>query len=181
MTPASSRRQFLQSAATASTTLSLGEWGSLRDISCVSDKDATVAPDLIGYDREIAALAHLMEETPREKCVELMMERFRGGMTYRQFLAALYQAGVTAQTQYGGHSAFAVCSAHQLSLTMPAHELLLPVFWALDAYKVSLSRFPDKTHNPTLHALKGPLPSSEQAEGELRAGIARIMHELGVA
>lgn len=173
MTSVPSRRRFLQSAATAGTALGLGEWGGLLGFSFARDKDAMVTPDLIGYDREIAALARLIEETPREKCVELMMERFRKGMTYRQFLAALYQAGVTAKTYYGGHSAYAVCSAHQLSLELPAHESLMPVFWALDAYKVSLTRYPDKNHNPTLHALKGPLPSAEKAEDELRAGIER--------
>jgi len=61
MTPVPSRRRFLQSTATAGAALGLGEWGGLLGFSVQRDGDATVAPDLIGYDPEIAALARLIE------------------------------------------------------------------------------------------------------------------------
>ena len=128
-----------------------------------------VTPGLVRYSAEIMPVVKLIANTPREECVEVMMEQLRKGLPYRHFLAALYLATVNAPTQHSLHAALSVYAAHQLSLELPAQETLLPVFWALDNFKERLDRYQYGPDQQT--ALKGPLPATDIAGDELRAGI----------
>ncbi|MFN0129255.1 MAG: hypothetical protein ACKV19_21510 [Verrucomicrobiales bacterium] len=157
------------SAATAAAVVSTGEWSALVGISPASAQEAVVTPDLVRYNAGIEPIVRLIADTPREKCVEVMMNQLRNGLPYRHFLAALYLATFRAPTIHSLHAALSVYASHQLSLELPAQESLLPVFWALDNFKERLNRYSYGAAERI--ALKGPLPSAENAGVELRAGI----------
>jgi hypothetical protein len=163
------RRHVLKSATSVGAAIGLGEWSGLLGFSPANAHDATVTPELVRYSAEIQPVVKLIADTPRQACVEVMMEQLRQGLPYRHFLAALYLATVNAPTQHSLHAALSVHAAHQLSLELPAQESLLPIFWALDNFKERLDAYQYGPAQQTM--LKGPLPAADTAADELRAAI----------
>jgi hypothetical protein len=170
MPPHASRRSFLQVAATAGASLGLGEWAGLLPLSPANADEAKVTPDLVRFGPDIEPIVRLIEETARDKCVTVMVEQLRNGLPYRHFLAALYLANI--RTAVIDHPLAVLHSADQLALDLPAAERLLPAFWALDSLKAHQARGKNKQFTPKLKPLAGKLPSAEQAEKELHAGMA---------
>src|SRR5258708_6881416 len=160
------RRSFLRSAAGASLFGALADWKGLSDISPVSAQETAVTPDIVRFDPSIEPLVKLLEETPRDKCPEMMVERLRRGVTYRQFLAALFLAGIrNVNPQPPGfkfHCVFVIHAAHQLSLDAPVQERLLPLFFALDNFKTA-QEDDRKQGDFRLLPVQGKLPSPETA------------------
>jgi hypothetical protein len=163
-----SRRRFLQSAATAGVALGLGEWSGLLPLGPATAADAEVPADLIRFGPELEPIVRRIEETPRARCPALMIEELQRGLPYRQFLAALFLAGLRNRA-LGGHHVALLHSANQLALDAPAAERLLPAFWALDSFKADLER---RQPTPVLKALTGRLPSAGNAGEELEAAMA---------
>lgn len=166
MTREPSRRYFLQTAATAGTALGLGEWVGLLPLTPAT-ADAKVTPDLIRFSADIEPIVRLIEETPRAKCPDMMIEQLKSGLPYRQFLAAMFLAGLRNRA-LGGHHIALLHSANQLALDAPAAERLLPTFWALDSFKADLDR---RRPTPTLMTFSGRLPAADKAEEELHAAM----------
>ena len=167
------RRHFLQTAATASVAAGLGEWAKLLPLSPATAAEAKVTPDLVRFGPDIEPVVKLIEETPREKCIGVMIEQLRKGLPYRQFLAALYLAAIRAAKWHGGihgydHSAYLVHSANQLSLDLPAAARLLPAFYALEGFKGGQQAYPNK---PGTRQLSGTLPAAGKATAELHAAM----------
>jgi hypothetical protein len=151
----------------------LGDAALLR-LSPLFAADAEVTPQMVQLRPEIEPLVRLIENTPREKCFEMMARELRGGRSYREFLAALFLAGIrNVNPQPPGfkfHCVFAIHSAHQLSLDAPAEEGLLPLFWALDYFKQSERRDIDEG-DFHLGPVRGALPAAENAWKEFRAAM----------
>lgn len=131
-------------------------------------------PEMVQLRPEIEPMVQLIERTPREKCFPMMAEQLRSGMPYRQFLAALYLAGIrNVSPQPPGfkfHCVFAIHAAHQLSLDAPVGERLLPLFWALDAFKASQQRDVEEG-DFRLRPVAGKLPSATRAWAEFHAAM----------
>ena len=76
--------------------------------------------DQVTLREDIRPLVQLIENTPRERCFEQIAEQLRRGLPYRDFLAALYLAGIrNVNPQPPGfkfHCVFAVSYTH---LTLP--------------------------------------------------------------
>jgi hypothetical protein len=162
------RRDFLKSLTR------FGVLGALGDAAAVGlnplwAADARVTPELVRLSPEIEPLVKLIEETPREKCFEMIAGQLRRGCSYRQFLGALFLAGIrNVNPQPPGfkfHCVFVIHSAHQMSLDAPADERLLPLLWALDNFKASQQRDIDEG-DFHLGPLTGKLPSAAQAWDE---------------
>ena len=60
----------------------------------LSRADAEVTPDIVKFRPEIEPLVALIERTPRDRCAEMAVEQLRGGVSYRQLLAALFLGGL---------------------------------------------------------------------------------------
>jgi hypothetical protein len=86
------RRQFLQ--ATAGTLGGLQLSDALLSVSPLSAAETTVTPDIVQLKPDIEPIVRLIEETPREKCAQVMVQQLKGGLPYRQFVAALFLAGI---------------------------------------------------------------------------------------
>jgi hypothetical protein len=143
------RRRFLQAIAVG---------GLSTSFRRVQANESEAAPIRFGGDLE--PIVRLIEETPREKCVPVLVEQLRTGLPQRRFLAAIFLAALRKQNSH--HSVYLVHSAHQVSLDVAPPDRLLPLFWAVDHFKWHQEKFP----TPALLTLAGPLPRAEQAEAE---------------
>ncbi len=135
------RRSFLRIAGGSTAWAGLGDLGFLAQLGPVSAAEAKLAPAMVQVHPEIEPLVRLLENTPRERLLEEVGSRIRHGLTYREVLAALLLAGVrNIQPRPVGfkfHAVLVVNSAHLASLSSPDSDRWLPVFWALDQFKVS--------------------------------------------
>ena len=129
---------------------------------------------IVRFDPDIEPIVRLIEDTPRADCIGILARRLNAGLAYRDFLSALFLAGIrNVNPQPPGfklHCVFVIHSANQLSLEAPANERLLPLFWALDYFKQAQER-DAKEGDFVLREIKGRLPRAGTAWAEYRAGM----------
>jgi hypothetical protein len=134
----SSRRGFLKQAG-AGALSGLGSWEALLPQSLDHGGDGPVHPDRARFGAELEPLVQLIETTERDKCLEAVFERLVSGVSYRQFLGALFLAGVREVNPrpcgFKLHCVFVIHAVHLMSLDAPVGEHLLPLFYALDYLK----------------------------------------------
>ena len=91
----------------------------------------------------------------------MMVEQLRCGLPYRNFLAALFLAGIRDVSPHPPgfkfHCVFAIHSANQMSLDAVSEDRLLPLFWALDQFKKSQA---DNVRQGDFHMTKLTGPSA---------------------
>jgi hypothetical protein len=167
------RRDFLKSSAEAGLLLGCVTPQALAALAPQERGQAKVTPDLVRFTPDVEPIVRLIEETPREKCFDMMVEQLRCGLPYRNFLAALFLAGVRDvkphPVGFKFHCVLAIHSANQLSLDAVSEDRLLPLFWALDQFKGSQNdRRQGNYHMPKL---TGTLPSPEKAADEFHAAM----------
>lgn len=165
------RRQFLGAAAGAG---AFGALDVLLDVAPASAREAAMTPDIVRFSPDIEPLVRLIEDTPRSRCIEVMAEQVRKGVTYQQFLAALFLAGIrNVNPQPPGfkfHCVFLAHSANYLAQTAPPEEKLLPLFWVLDVFKKSQEE--DASMGDfVLRPVQGELPSGQRAWDEFHAAM----------
>src|SRR5439155_905106 len=135
------RRSFIKVAAASGALAGLGDFGFLSRLPTVSAAEAKLDPKLMQLHPEIDGLVSLLEDTSRDHVLEEVAQRIKRGTTYREIVAALLLAGVrNIQPRPVGHKFHAVLvvnSAHLASLSSPDADRWLPIFWALDSFKVS--------------------------------------------
>ncbi|HEV3025063.1 MAG TPA: twin-arginine translocation signal domain-containing protein, partial [Pirellulales bacterium] len=165
-----SRRRFLHTAAAGGALAGLGDLGFLSSLPRVSAAEAGGDGHGVPLLPEIEPLVRLLEDTPREKLLEEVAQRIKGGTTYQEVLAALLLAGVrNIQPRPVGfkfHAVLVVNSAHLASISSPDEHRWLPIFWALDHFKQSQAqdvREGDWTMQPVDEQA---LPSAEKARQE---------------
>jgi hypothetical protein len=135
------RRSFLHTTAGLGALATLGDLGFLAQLPLVSAADAVADPKVVQLDSGIEPLVALLEKTPRERVLEEVATRVKGGLSYRELLAALLLAGVrNIQPRPVGfkfHAVLVIHSAHLASLASPDTDRWLPIFWAIDQFKAS--------------------------------------------
>ena len=135
------RRQFFRIAGSAGAAAGLAELGFLSLLPPVSAAEAKPDPGRVRFLPEIEPLVRFIEDTPRERLLEETGARLRRGLAYRDLIAALLLAGVrNIQPRPVGfkfHAVLVINSAHMASLASPDSERWLPIFWALDYFKVA--------------------------------------------
>src|SRR5207248_1353946 len=119
---AADRRSFLQTSA-----LGLGGLAFLDALPAVTADDAKPDPKLVKLDAEIEPLVRLIEETAKQVLLELIANRVKKGLPYRDVLAALQLAGVRnvaprPSVGFKFHAVLVVNSAHLASLAGPDKE-----------------------------------------------------------
>ena len=144
------RRSFLQAAVGTGALAALGDLAFLAQLPSVSAAEAAVDPQMVQFHPEIEPLVRLLEDTPRERVLEEVAARIKAGLTYRQLLAALFLAGVRdiqpRPVGFKFHAVLVINSAHLASLASPDSDRWLPIFWAIDNYKVSQVAKQKETH-----------------------------------
>ncbi len=139
------RRGFLRRAATGSTMLGLGGLPFLSGLPPVSAAEARLAPGTVPLLPDIEPLVRLLEDTPRERLLEVVGARVRRGLSYQQILVALLLAGVRniqprPSVGFKFHAVLAVNSVYQAGLSSADADRWLALFWALDYFKDSQAR-----------------------------------------
>ncbi len=150
--------------------MGLGDLAFLSHLPTVSLTEARLNPQSVRFQPEIEPLVRLLEDTPRERLLEVVAQRIKQGLKYRDLLAALLLAGVrNIQPRPVGfkfHAVLVVNSAHLASLASPDTDRWLPIFWALDHFKESQARDVregDWTMAPALESAVPPPGKARQA------------------
>jgi len=135
------RRRFLQSASALGLGAGLGSWSGLGAITPTRAADLKVGPDAVRFRPEIEPVVRWIEETPRDKALEVAIAHLKDGLSYRDLLAGLFLAGVRNikphPVGFKFHAVMVINSAHLLGQTSAVNERLLPLLWALDTFKNS--------------------------------------------
>ncbi|HJZ98394.1 MAG TPA: hypothetical protein VKE70_17915, partial [Candidatus Solibacter sp.] len=121
-----------------------GMTGALVSPWVLSRAQSTVTPDAVRLRPEMEPLVALIERTPRERCAEMAVEQLKRGVSYRQFLSALFLAGVRNVNPrppgFAMHCVFVVHAAHLIGMEAPPESRMLPLFYVLDDFKASQDR-----------------------------------------
>ncbi len=167
------RREFLGKIAGAGL-LGVLPGGHTLVASNAAAKEAKSPPGVVQFSAELEPLVRLIERTPREKCFEMIVDQLRRGVSYRQFVASLFLAGVRdIRPQPPGfkfHCVFVIHAAHQLSLDARVGDRLLPQLWALDNFKESQER-DIKEGDFHLSPAQGSLPAARGAWNEFHSAM----------
>ena len=150
--------------------------GALAAPILLSRADAEVTPEIMKFRPELEPLVALIERTERDKCAQMAMEQLRNGVSYRQFLAALFLAGVRninpRPPGFALHCVFVVHSAHLMSLEAPPDARAFPLFFVLDDFKASQDRDAKQASGDyTMRELRGALPAPDRAAAELTSAM----------
>jgi hypothetical protein len=134
------RRDFLTATAGA-----LGLSGVIESLRPVSADEVQLDSGIARFSGDIEPLVRFLEETPRDEIVEQTAHRVQAGLSYRELLAALLLAGVRnieprPSVGFKFHAVLVVNSAHLASVSGPAQDRWLPIFWAIDYFKSSQAR-----------------------------------------
>jgi hypothetical protein len=135
------RRQFLHSASALGLGMGLGSWAGLRTITPAGAAAMQVGPDAVRFRPEIEPVVRWIEETPRERALDVALAHLKDGLSYRDLLAGLFLAGIRNikphPVGFKFHAVMVINSAHLLGQTAAVHDRLLPLLWALDNFKNS--------------------------------------------
>jgi hypothetical protein len=135
------RRRFLQTASALGLSAELGPWASLKTITPLRANEARVSPQVVRFRPEIEPVVRLIEETPRERALEVAISQLKSGLSYRNLLAGLFLAGIRnikpRPVGFKFHAVMVINSAHLLGQSSAVTERLLPLLWALDNFKAS--------------------------------------------
>ena len=125
------RRKFLAASAGV-TAACAGDLGFLNFLSRSAASDTSINPNEIVYGPEMDRLVGLIRKTPKERCIQVFADELKSGLSYQQFLGALFLAGLETRDP---HQVAQVYAAHRTSHEAPVEERLLPLFWVLDRIK----------------------------------------------
>jgi len=173
MLPQLNRRRFLHTAATGGALLGLGNLSAFRHLAAAAPTGAQGRPWQVRYGADIEPIVRLIEETPKEKCVEVMIERLRHGLSYRDFMAALLLAGLRNGGDFGYyHCIYMIHSANQLSLDAPIGERMLAMFAVLENFKYWQGRRSGGSDHFGMQKFPGTIPDSNRALPQFHEGMA---------
>jgi hypothetical protein len=115
----------------------------------VSADEAKPAPATVQFSPEIEPLVRLLEDTDRDKLLDVVADRVRHGTSYQQLLTAVLLAGVRGikprPVGFKFHAVLVINSAHLASIASSSTEgrqagdrdRWLPLFWSIDNFKSS--------------------------------------------
>src|SRR4029077_15457653 len=103
--------------------------------------EAKVKPEMVKFRPEIEPVVRLLEDTPRERALEVVIAQLKKGLSYRELMAGLFLAGIRnikpRPVGFKFHAVMVIHSPHLLGQTADVQERLLPMLWALDEFKSS--------------------------------------------
>jgi hypothetical protein len=142
----------------------LGDFGFLGALPAAEEQNKKIVP----LASDIEPLVRLIEDTQREKLLEAVAGKIRGGASYQQLLSAVMLAGVRGikprPVGFQFHAVLAVNAAHLASLAAADQDRWLPLFWAIDNFKSSQATNAKQNAGWTMSALdEAKVPSADMA------------------
>ena len=96
---------------------------------------------MVKFRPEIEPVVRLLEETPRDRALEVAIIQLKKGLSYQNLLAGLFLAGIRnikpRPVGFKFHAVMVINSGHVLGQTSAVSERLLPLLWAVDNFKNS--------------------------------------------
>jgi hypothetical protein len=169
----STRREFLTRSAQLGALATAGDFAFLQNLPPLSAQQVqrTLAP----VQNDVEPLVRLIEDTARNRLLEEIGRRVRGGASYQQILSALMLAGVRGiqprPVGFKFHAVLVVNSAHLASLAAADRDRWLPLFWAIDNYKASQARNAEEGDWRMVAIPDDRLPAPEQATANFRTAM----------
>lgn len=170
------RRNFLSVSAASTAAGSLGF--SRSWLPNVRASEMQVPSGMVQFRPEIEPLVRLLEDTPRQNIVETVMTRIRDGVSYQEWLAALFLAGIRnvqprPAVGFKFHSVLVVHAAHQASMAAVDQQRWLPLLWSIDYFK-SAQATDVSEGNWTMAAVdESRVPEAHQAYAKLDEAMAK--------
>jgi hypothetical protein len=171
------RRDVLRSGAVAGLMAGFGDLSFLSRLNTVTAAETKLESNAVRLQPEIEPLVRLIEETPRDQLLEVVADRIRRGLSYRELLAALLLAGVKnveprPSVGFKFHAVLVVNSAHLASLASPAEHRWLPIFWALDYYKSAEAQDVRERGDWTMQAVdESAIPAAHRCRRDFMAAM----------
>src|SRR5262245_47312144 len=94
MSSSMSRRDWMNRSARVGLVASMGDFAVLTNLPAVSAAEVQPARNTVRLSPDIEPLVRLIEDTPRERLLEIVAARIRGGTNYQDLLSAVMLAGV---------------------------------------------------------------------------------------
>ena len=85
------RRRFLVTSTSVSVPF-FTDLGFLTPLTQSVAAEATFEASAVAPNADLRQLVQLIRQTPRDKCVAVFIQHLRGGLSYQQFLSALFLA-----------------------------------------------------------------------------------------
>ena len=172
----SNRREFLRCTAAAGAAAGFFDLASLVRLPPVSAAELQPLPGVVALQADIEPLVRLLEDTPRERLLEVVAARVQGGLAYRDLLAALLLAAVRnvqprPSVGFKFHAVLVVPSVHLAAIASPETERWLPLFWALDYFKDSQARDVQEGNWTMRPVEEAAVPGKDQALAAFRAAM----------
>ena len=106
----------------------------------------------------------------------MAVDQLRKGTPYKQLLAATFLAGIRNVNPrppgFALHCVFVIHSAHRLALEAPSELRLLPIFYAIDNFKIAQDRdAKQKTGDYTMREFDAAIPSATSARGDFTSAM----------
>jgi hypothetical protein len=159
------RRSFLAASAGLAAAPLATDLAFLAPLSRLAAADTSIGPDRVRPGPGIELLVRLIRSTPRARLIPVFIEQLKAGLSYQDFLAALFLATI----EHGDpHQVAGIYSAHRVSSEARVEERLLPLFWALDRIA---GGFEEKDLRKP-EALTGELPGADRAPDLFRKAMA---------
>ena len=152
---------------------------------------------MVKFRPEIEPVVRLIEETPRDRALEVVIAQLKKGLSYKNLLAGLFLAGIRnikpRPVGFKFHAVMVINSAHVLGQSSAVTERLLPLLWALDNFKSSQAQDVkegdwvlgpvDESHLPKPHQAKEELVSAlEKWDADAAdAAVAALCRSSGAA
>lgn len=138
------RRRFLAASAGTVAALGIPDLSFISQLTPVARGQTTLPAGSVRFGPDIEPFVKLLEDSPRERVLEEVAARIKGGTNYREVVTALLLAGVrNIQPRPVGfkfHAVLVVNSALMASQASAPEHRWLPIFWAIDAFKDSQTR-----------------------------------------
>ena len=168
------RRRFLQMASALGLGAELAPWASLRTITPLKGEEAQLKPDMVKFRPEIEPVVRPIEDTPRDRALEMAIAQLKKGLSYNQLLAGLFLAGIRnikpRPVGFKFHAVMVMNSAHVLGQSSAVTERLLPLLWALDNFKSSQAQDVKEGDWVLGEVDECRLPKTASSEGGIRPG-----------
>jgi hypothetical protein len=163
------RRQFVGRSIGLGALAAVTDFPFLRGLPHVSAAEVNLTPATVRFTPDIEPLVRIVEETPREKLLDVCAARVRAGASYRELLTAVFLAGVRGikprPVGFQFHAVLVINSAHLASLASADKDRWLPLFWALDNFKASQAENRRSNHGWMLPPVaEAKLPPPHQAK-----------------
>jgi hypothetical protein len=153
---------------TAGVLASVGDFAFLKGLPTLAADEARVTPKTVQFSPEIEPLVRLIEDTDRNKVLERVAEQIREGTSYEELLSAVFLAGVRGiqprPVGFKFHAVLVINSAHLATLAATDKDRWLPLFWAVDNFKVSQAQNKQQGDWMMPAVEEGKLPPASQAK-----------------